>query len=97
MLHGGLVAMATQALGADRAAAPQPHFAEGEWDLLRGHFPVQGARPWAPLRSARLSPPTPAPYLTGLRCYALARCGCSALRNQQGGATRALQSTSSTP
>lgn len=93
MLHGGLVAMATQALGAD-----SPHFAEGEWDLLRGHFPVQGARPWAPLRSARLSLPTPAPYLTGLRCYTLTRCRCSVPpADLRGKPPRALQSASSTP
>lgn len=69
------------------AAAPQPTLCR-EWDLLRGHFPVQGARPWAPPRSARLSPPAPAPCLTGLRLshphVAGAQCPCQTLESHQG-------------
>lgn len=99
MLSGGSVAMATQALGADRGCGPTAHtLQKGSGTCLGDAFLSRGPGPGTPLRGTRLSLLTPTPSLTGLRCYTLTPCGCSVPPADLGGKPpRALQSASSTP
>lgn len=69
MLRGGSVAMATQALGADRGCGPTAHtLQKGSGTCSGDTFLSRGPGPGTPLRGARLSLLTPPPsHLAGAR------------------------------